>query len=321
MAGTASYPHTFTTSTGNVPASYIDDNNDAIVGYINNREVTSGTLALRPAFGIAGRWYFANDTNGGTLYFDTGSAWVQAAAPKESASAGRVVGMGGIPNVASPTTQYDWAATQVTLWNPSTGGTVNLTNVGNITNNTSTAGPSANARDQAGAFSASSWVHFYFIWNGSTVATLSSASYPPTGPTLPSGYTHYAYAGAVRMNAASQLLSMVYRSSWGYYTTRQLAYNGVVSVETAVSLAALVPPNAMSTSMAIQINTGVATATEEIRLFTGQAFYAVAAAASSIDTSQVILPNVAQQIYHISTGSPAATLGYVLGFSNQNGGE
>jgi hypothetical protein len=42
-------------------------------------EINAGTLAGRPAAAVAGRLYLATDTNGGTLYRDTGAAWVQAA--------------------------------------------------------------------------------------------------------------------------------------------------------------------------------------------------------------------------------------------------
>lgn len=65
-----------------------------------------------------------------------------------------------------------------------------------ITCDASTAGPAANGRDQAGAL-AGNWVHFYYIWNGSVLATIASTSPPPTGPTLPTGYTHWAYVTTV----------------------------------------------------------------------------------------------------------------------------
>lgn len=35
-----------------------------------------GLLASRPAAGVAGRIYWATDANGGTAYYDTGSAWI-----------------------------------------------------------------------------------------------------------------------------------------------------------------------------------------------------------------------------------------------------
>ncbi|HZT08593.1 MAG TPA: hypothetical protein VFC51_16340 [Chloroflexota bacterium] len=41
--------------------------------------VMAGSLAARPPAGLAGRLYLATDTNGGTLYRDSGASWVQAA--------------------------------------------------------------------------------------------------------------------------------------------------------------------------------------------------------------------------------------------------
>jgi hypothetical protein len=43
--------------------------------------IMSGTLAARPAASLAGREYFATDDNGGTLYRDSGSAWVAITIP------------------------------------------------------------------------------------------------------------------------------------------------------------------------------------------------------------------------------------------------
>jgi hypothetical protein len=39
-------------------------------------QIVSDTLTNRPAAGTAGRLYFANDVSGGTLYYDTGAAWI-----------------------------------------------------------------------------------------------------------------------------------------------------------------------------------------------------------------------------------------------------
>jgi hypothetical protein len=84
------------------------------------------------------------------------------------------------------------------------GNTITLTSI-DETNNVGTAGPIVGGRDQAGAFSASSWIHFFFIYNPTTedVSSLSSAS--PTTPTLPSGYTFFVRVGAVYFNGSSQL--------------------------------------------------------------------------------------------------------------------
>lgn len=41
--------------------------------------ILAGTAAGRPPAGLAGRLFFATDTNGGTLYRDDGASWVQVA--------------------------------------------------------------------------------------------------------------------------------------------------------------------------------------------------------------------------------------------------
>src|SRR3990167_171276 len=76
--GTLTIPNTISAQAGpNVAASLLDTNWTTIRDYVNNREIDSGTLAARPAASLSGRWYFATDVSGGTLYFDTGAAWTQ----------------------------------------------------------------------------------------------------------------------------------------------------------------------------------------------------------------------------------------------------
>ena len=54
----------------------IDDMEDRIVRRLNEM-LLSGTLAQRPAAGVADRIYWATDqASGSRLSFDTGSAWV-----------------------------------------------------------------------------------------------------------------------------------------------------------------------------------------------------------------------------------------------------
>lgn len=75
MAGTSSVPNVFAAQSGLVPASQLDANWNALTTYINAREVSSGTLAARPA-GVGGQWYYA--TTASTLYFHsgTGGSWI-----------------------------------------------------------------------------------------------------------------------------------------------------------------------------------------------------------------------------------------------------
>jgi hypothetical protein len=77
--GSLSIPNTFQTQVGLVPAAELDDNYTTIRDYVNAREVSSGTLAARPVNPTAGLWYFANDLDGGTLFFGNGTSWVPAA--------------------------------------------------------------------------------------------------------------------------------------------------------------------------------------------------------------------------------------------------
>lgn len=84
MAGTMNVPNVLANLPGSPatnPVSLVDDNFEAVEDYVNDREITQGTLSARPAAGTAGRLYFATDANGGTLYFDSGATWVQIAFP------------------------------------------------------------------------------------------------------------------------------------------------------------------------------------------------------------------------------------------------
>lgn len=51
---------------------------DGLIGLVETH-ILSGLAAARPTFGVPGRLYFATDTDGGTLYRDTGAAWEQIA--------------------------------------------------------------------------------------------------------------------------------------------------------------------------------------------------------------------------------------------------
>lgn len=341
MPGNLTIPWAFGAASGNVPASRLDDDYNAIRDYVNPREVTTGALAARPAAGVAGRWYFANDVNGGTLFIDTGAVWLQVAQGLTVAGAGsyRVTGLTGANNSAAPNTQYDLAADLVQLRAPAGGSIIVQTNTGTLTNDTATAGPAANGRDQAGAFSTAIFLHFYFIWNGTTLATLSSAVAPPTGPTLPSGYTHWAYAGAVRYNAGPALVKTRLKGSWAYYETPAAALNaGAATTETSVSVAALVPANALAfilqpTALNAALNSASDnTITLTLRIVTGSNVAVLSFSQLGLSSGHtygwssgaIIVPNIGQSFLYLwtvgSATSPAASLA-LSGYQIPNGGE
>lgn len=141
------------------------------------------------------------------------------------------------------TTTMDFSADMVVLWNPSNNDTAIKINTGTVSNDTSVSGPTANGRDQSGAFSDNSWVHFYFIWNGSTLATISSVNAPSSGPVLPTGYTHWCYIGAIRK---STFIVNTYIRGNRFFLEGpiQVLTGGTATSSTSVSVSAAVPPNA-----------------------------------------------------------------------------
>lgn len=241
-----------------------------------------------------------------------------------------LLGLVGANNVTTPNTQYDLSADLVALRNPSDGSFVARTNTGTLTNNTATAGPAANGRDQAGAFGASSWIHFYFIWNGTTLATVSSLTAPPTGPTLPTGYTHWAYAGAVRYNATPVLLPTIFRGSLAALVVddggenRVLAAFGTSTTLATVACASVIPPNALMGHFRCVIQSSP-TQARGIYLHTpgqpdvGQQF-ANAPAGSNFALANVLYPTDSAQNIQYKIDSGGGGIVDVIGYVMPNGG-
>ena len=124
---------------------------------------------------------------------------------------------------------YKTTATQqytadVAILHDVNGNTITLTSL-DETNNVGTAGPIAGGRDQAGAFDASSWIHFFFIYNPITgdVSSLSSAS--PTAPTLPTGYTFFVRVGSVWFNSIRRILTSYQMGDRITFNTRWVKWN------------------------------------------------------------------------------------------------
>lgn len=261
-----------------------------------------------------------------------GASWVDAG------SAYQVRGLVGANNGATPNTKYDLSADLAVLRHPTLAYGVAFKNTGTITNDTGLAGPAANGRDQAGAFASSTWLHFYFIWgNGQALATLSSVVAPPTGPTLPANYTHWAYAGAVFYNATPLLVKTRMRGSVMSYETAQTALNaGTATVETAVSVSALVPPNALAFDSFIRQDAmttggGLLVVTTNLRVVSGSDFFAptmsIQGPASLFQQASSAcprMPNIGQQFLYLQTvtsGSAPHLSVLITAYQVPNGGE
>lgn len=240
-----------------------------------------------------------------------------------TSSYSRVMGQLGFNNSGSPDSQYDVSAEAVILKPVSTGGMVLRTSTGTVTNNTSTAGPTANGRDQAGAFSVNSWIHLYWIWNGTTLATVSSAVAPPTGPTMPATYTHWAYIGAIRMAGGGTLSRLYIRGSEVFWQTNQVTVSGGTAVTpTAVSVASFVPPNALKYCIlgesAITTSGTIANWTVDVSVISASSIRILRAAMEGLASVAVqtivpiYLPNVGQQYFYnhsvIAGSGPSAII-------------
>ncbi len=250
-----------------------------------------------------------------------------------------VIGAQALNNSGSPNTQLDIAGLWARLVKPSSFDAVVRAISSTITCDVNTAGPAVNGRDQAGAFSANSWVHFYLIWNGTTLASVASASAPPTGPTLPSGYTHWAYVGAVRFNGSSQLTrTTITGSRCRYEQAVSVLASGTATSETVVPVAAAVPPNALEYSVQPTGGTitadgsGVLIANAQLRQRSGfLTAYAFNVTLQGLATSgnafiggpELGLSNIGQQFYYLwqvtNGSSPSINIG-VNSYVVPNGG-
>lgn len=334
--GSLSIPNVIGAQSGpNLAASLLDANWNAIRDYINNRELTIGTLAARPAAGTSGRYYFASDDVGGTLYGDTGATWTQLSpAVAGSRSLYAVRDLSAATATATNTT-LNVTANLMTLWSPSD----NTTRVAGATttksNSILTAGPAANGRDRASTFSASSWVHFYYIYSASAVSldTLSSPCAPSDyngscssngGPVLPSTYTHFAYIGPVYLTSTGTLRATYIRGSRAYLQSAAVIVSGTVpSSSTAFNYASAVSPNAQSAILNVAYSAST-NDTMFVQLVNGTDLVAtngiLKASLGLTNARTWTVPNLSQEArFYATTGG--TTQISVLGYGVPNGGD
>lgn len=224
------------------------------------------------------------------------------------------VNLAVINNAGAPSTSVDITADLVQLRNPGNGQITVQPASSVITNNTSTAGPIANGRDQVTAFGPNSFIHFYYIWNGSTLATLSSLNPPSAGPSLPSGYTFWCYVGAYPFGGSSQLIAGRIRKSEFSYNSFITASTGTASanVQTVVSLNNLVPVNASLVRYIVQVGIGITTSgspslstfylyTDISQFGNGFGLSSITSGYVPLISGQLVLPNVSQNVYFVFT--------------------
>ena len=305
-------------------------------------ELTAGVAVLMYLVqagvnGGNGAWIII-ESLGGAQQIPTASQSQHAARLGQVQSGSRVTGFTGNNNSGTPASQFDFSALSVTVRNPITGATAVINNPGSLTNNLLTAGPAANGRDQAGAFAASTWVHFYYIWNGTTLATIASTAQPTAGPTLPSGYTSWAYIGPVYYGSGSALASGNFRGSWFSYAGQTNAVvSGTSTGLVGVAIPTLVPPNALqfeiglpaltltsTTGGAYSVTCNIVTTGSTVLFTFGLSGAGTASTQYSFGGTYKRVTNIGQNFaYQIVVGagsSPSVTI-TIPGYSVPNGGE
>lgn len=134
----------------------------------------------------------------------TGTLTGSASAVVNAARTG-VKGLVANPASYTSTSTMTISCTEAVLVN-SSGATKRITGVADVTCNINTSGPVAGGRDQSAAFSSTAEVHFYLIYNGTTVNAVCSTSTPSAGgPVLPTGYTYYVYIFSITLVSGALL--------------------------------------------------------------------------------------------------------------------
>lgn len=156
-------------------------------------------------------------------------------------------------NGGTPTSQMQFTATTLLFRSPSGAGQfLNVTPHGTYYGvDITVAGPIVGGRDQAAAFAANSWVHFYFIFNPTTnqVGLIASASAQDVGPSMPAGFSHFSYCGAVGLDSSSHLYNVHMAGTLFTYddpTTTHILLAGAAVAPASLSAGTYSPPNATS---------------------------------------------------------------------------
>lgn len=274
-------------------------------------------------------WCF--DATARALKVWNGSAYDSAPVPP--AAVATVVGSYAIRNLVgqndatTPNTKYGLSADLIQLRNPTTGAVTVRTSVTTITCDLGVVG--VNGLD-TGTQAASTWYYFYAIDNGTAAVCEASLTAPPTGPSLPTGYVSWAYAGAVYSNSSTFLVKTRMRGATMYYEVFQNALNaGNATSETAVSLTTLVPPNTLTAQFigrSFVVAGSQPTDTIRFRYVTAQDFMQFGQSggtANQPDSGSFEMPVLSQSVFYISVTTGTALTGSldVQAYRVPNGGD
>ena len=229
------------------------------------------------------------------------------------------------------TTAFSFSADSIVL-SDANNNLVRVNNPSNGTNTITVAGTSTvNGRDQVASFSANTWLYFYWIWNGTTLATLSSESY--NSITLPLGYTHWCLAGIVDTTASLLRFGFQRGNIWFLGSKKAMASGANNLTEISNNITSHIPPQCIYYTA--EVLSGITnsvpahtTAKYQIRLLTGQEHFAVEVTTSSTGLTawangMALIPNTSQSFITIWTSAAGNALSgnvNLLSYSIPNGG-
>lgn len=180
---------------------------------INGVQATSGTL-------ISGNYYEVTYTTA-ALYNSGNGAWVlssyQPATGVTAVSAPSVNALSITNNAGTPSTKIDVSIGRSCLVSAVGAPAFVASGTFTIDLTTGTVTSTANGMDGESR-PASGWVYLYAISTGSGVAGLGTLTAPTAGaPTLPAGYSFYAYLGAMFCDGSSNLLRTLQKGNRAQY--------------------------------------------------------------------------------------------------------
>lgn len=214
----------------------------------NGVQATNGTLA-------SGNYYEVTYTTG-SIYNAGAGAWVLSSYQPGTGlivvGGSSVRGLSMVNNPGTPSTQINISFQQACLVSAS--GTPAFLGILSATIDLTTGTVTSIANGMDGeSRPASGWIYIYAISTGSGMAGLASNTSPLAGaPTLPAGYSYYAYLGAMRCDSSSNLLQSQQLGPNAVYTVVTGSNTAVLPVMsnttapsfTALATGAFVPPTA-----------------------------------------------------------------------------
>lgn len=211
-----------------------------------------------------------------------------------------------------------------------------------FTINVGTAGPAANGRDVAGAFS-STFAHFYAISTGANstaAAGLVSTTPPPTGPVMPTSYSAWCYLGAAPYSSSSTALVNV-----GYLHGNQTELKvfqdnivlnaGTATSVTQISVSSFVPASATRFQTRVSLVQSTAAAGTNLTAAFGldntvagstSAYQSLVLNAQVVSVENLIayaplafVNTSSQGLWYINSSTALRTSVCLAGFTNPNG--